>query len=653
MPKILSFHHSPELEKENPFKYVWEEYKSLDKFSKLFVITFLLIVLSTPFIVGNYQIFNSHGQEIQQVPQVPKVISESVSTTDQILVKFKPGVSKIKEDEVIQTNGVFIIGDIPQIKVKILKVNNHAQDAVIKALSHHATVDFAEPNELVKPQIIPNDPLYSSAWHHIVLQSPSAWDKAKAGGVLMGICDTGFDSTNPDLAPVLRVDLGYNTADGSTNWSDVVGHGTAVAGAAAAATNNSIGVSGVAWGAMIIPIRITSNTTSGAAYVSDAVKCITYAADHGARAINLSYLMAGYSTIDSAGQYAQGKGAVTTVAAGNDAIDPGWPNFPGFLAVSATNSIDNLATYSNHGAFVDIAAPGSTIMTTQMYNVVTYPPDGYYGTSSGTSLASPVAAGVLGLIFGANPSLSAAQAQDVLFKSSDDLGSAGWDPYFGWGRVNANKAVVAALAVTPDTQAPTVNITTPSSGATVTGPITVSVSATDNVGISKVELYLDGAFYATDTTSPYDFYWDTATVVNGSHILSAKAYDAANNVGISSAITVTVNNASPTPTIVAPTLTPLPSDTIPPTVSITSPLNNAIVTRNSTVTITATASDNIGVTKVEFLVNNSLICTDTTFSYSCSWKVSGKPNASYTIMARAYDASNNVASSPIVTVTSK
>ena len=125
-----------------------------------------------------------------------------------------------------------------------------------------------------------------------------------------------------------------------------------MAGAAAAMVNNSIGVAGVGKDAMIIPIRI-SNFPDGGAYASDAAECISYSADNGARAINISYNMAGSATIDAAAAYAEGKNAVTVVAAANDGIDPNWPDFSTFLAVGAVSQNDTRSSFSNYGNYID------------------------------------------------------------------------------------------------------------------------------------------------------------------------------------------------------------------------------------------------------------------------------------------------------------
>jgi len=185
-----------------------------------------------------------------------------------------------------------------------------------------------------------------------------------------------------------------------------------------------------------------------------------------------------------------------------------------------------------------------------------------------------------------------------------------------------------------DTTPPSTSITSPSNNAPVSDIVSVNVSASDNVGVAKVELYADGVLIGTDTVTPYAFNWDTNVISDGSHFLQTKAYDSAGNIGSSTIITVNVDN-------------------VLPTVSITSPTNGGTVSKRTNVTITASASDNNSVAKVEFYVNSKLQCTDTAPDYSCSWLVPNAPRKAYQIQAKAYDSAGNIGSSQVVTVTSK
>lgn len=184
-----------------------------------------------------------------------------------------------------------------------------------------------------------------------------------------------------------------------------------------------------------------------------------------------------------------------------------------------------------------------------------------------------------------------------------------------------------------DTTAPTTSITAPANGATVANTITVSANASDNVGVTNVEFYRGTTLISSDATSPYSISWNTTTVANGSYTLTSKAYDAAGNIGTSAGVTVTVSN-----------------DTTAPTTSITAPASGATVS-GSAVAVSANASDNVGVTNVEFYRGTTLISNDNTSPYSISWNTTTVANGSYTLTSKAYDAAGNVGTSAGVTVT--
>jgi subtilisin family serine protease len=341
-----------------------------------------------------------------------------------------------------------------------------------------------------------------------------------------------------------------------------------------AASNNGQGIASVCWNCNIMPVRIAFlNNGEAWAYWSTIASGIQWAADHGAKVQNVSY--AGYvsSTIQSAATYAKGKGSMVFMSAGNDNTDPGVAMYNDIQVVAATDQGDVRASFSDYGSLVTFSAPGNYIYTTMM--------GGGYGSWQGTSFAAPIAAGVAGLVMSANPKLSVDQVRSVMINSVDDLGDAGWDPYFGYGKVNAARAVALAMSmnsvspspspsptvtatptptptpspsptVTPspsptatvapaptaDTQAPSVSILSPSNGAKVNGNVTVSVSATDNVGVTRVELYVDGVLTAKSTSSPFSTNWNSRKSSTGAHTLRVRAYDAAGNYADSTTITV-------------------------------------------------------------------------------------------------------------------
>ena len=187
----------------------------------------------------------------------------------------------------------------------------------------------------------------------------------------------------------------------------------------------------------------------------------------------------------------------------------------------------------------------------------------------------------------------------------------------------------------PDTTPPTTAITSPANGSTLSGPSTISATASDNVGITRVELWLDGVLSSTAIAAPYNFAWNTAASTNGSHTLQTKAYDAAGNVGTSSIVTVTVSN------LTASSLG----------VSITNPKNGGTVPRGQTVSINVSITDSSSISKVQFYVDNVLLNTDTSSPYTSAWKVPNK-KGTHSVKAQAYDTKGNTASQAI-TVTAQ
>lgn len=377
-----------------------------------------------------------------------------------VLYQLKPGASAAQLQALEargKAHGLATVRTLQGLGVRVAQTarGQSAERDVCADLLATGAVAFAEPDALVPPVALPNDPYYGSQWQHARINSPGAWDRTTgSASVLAAVCDTGVSSTHPDLAANLQLP-GYNAVDGSTNTEPVYNHGTGVAGCIGAVGNNGAGVAGMAWTVKILPIRIT-NTSDGLAYVSDAADGIRHAADRGAKVVNLSYLMAGYSTIDAAAQYLRGKGGLLFVAAGNNGQDPGWPDFASFIAVGATDSADNKASWSNYGAYIDVVAPGVGVYSTTGASS--------YGSMSGTSFSSPIAAGLGALLYSVNPSLTPAEVEDALFTTCKDLGAAGEDNVFGHGRIDAAAAVARVASVQPNSPPLAVAAASPASG---------------------------------------------------------------------------------------------------------------------------------------------------------------------------------------------
>jgi len=299
--------------------------------------------------------------------------------------------------------------------------------------------EFVEPNWLRYPIQTPNDSQYNSSWQHTRLQSASAWDlNTGSSEIIVAVCDSGVDLDHPDLEDSLV--SGFNSAtdtaqaDGG-DVNDINGHGTFVAGCAAARGNNNRGVVGVGWNFSIMPIRVTNNT-DGTASAFNITEGARWAAANGAHVVNASFTGGNDPSSQFAGRNIKTNGGLLFWAAGNSNVDIS-PNFPDIVIVSSTTSSDRKSGFSNFGSAVDIAAPGSSVRSTRI--------GGSYGNSSGTSYASPIAAGVGAMIYAVNPEFNGDDVQAILYSSVDDLGVSGRDDSFGRGRVNTRRAIENAM----------------------------------------------------------------------------------------------------------------------------------------------------------------------------------------------------------------
>ncbi len=542
-----------------------------------------------------------------------------------LLIQQRAGLSDAEIDSALQPHGGKRIGKIDGINVHLVQLPAQANtEAAAAALARNPHFKFVELDRILPLAGTTNDPSLSSQWHLAKIGAPTAWDTTTGSNIVIAILDTGVDGSHPDLST--QMVAGWNVYDNNADASDVYGHGTAVAGTAAAAGNNAIGVASVAYSSRIMPIRVSD--TGGYATGSTIASGLTWAADHGAKVANISFEgVPGNTTIDSAAQYLKGKGGLTVVAAGNGGANQNIASTGNMVVVSATDSNDLITSWSNYGSYINIAAPGTPILTTNR--------GGSYGQWWGTSFASPIVAGTAALMMAANPALPNSQVQSLLYSTAVDLGSAGKDIYYGSGRVNAAAATQAAAAATAtDTQAPSVAISAPT-GGTVSGLVAVNVTASDNVGVARVDLVVNGATYATDTTSPYGFSWDTSKLANGTATLKAYAYDAVGNYTGSPAVSVTVSNTSTTP------------DTIAPTVAIASPSNGATV--SGSVSITGTASDNLGASGITLSLSIDGKVTTTVIggSLSSTWNTRRVAAGSHLITLTARDAAGNTSSTTI------
>lgn len=563
----------------------------------------------------------------------PQAQAQPLWVEGRVLVQFRAGLPQKEQDKILQAHGGKAQGQIHESGVHLVEVPPNAEDAVAQALSHNPHVKFAEKDMLVEPGFTPNDPScsngYSSSWHLPKIGAPTAWDwnPTMGGSVTIAILDTGVDPTHPDL--VGQLVPGWNVYSNNADTSDVHNHGTWVAGTAAATTNNGVGVASVAGQARIMPVRIAD--ANAYAYWSTVASGIYWAADHGANIANISYNgVSGSSSVQSAAQYLRSKGGVVVVAAGNSSGLESIAPSDALLSVSSTNGSDTRSGFSSYGDYVDLAAPGESILTTAR--------GGGYATVQGTSFSSPVVAGVAAMMMDANSALTPAQIDSILKSTAGDLGTAGWDQYYGFGRVNAAAAVEQAVkTIAIDTQPPAASIAAPTGGTVVKGLVPVDVTATDNTGVGRVELFVNNVKVGEDTGTPFGFSWDTTAIKDGTATLYVKAYDVAGNLGQSQAVSVTVDN-------------PDVADTAVPTVKIGNPAGGAKVT-GTNVSITIDASDNVAVAKTTCVVDGQvlgqLLSSSSSVSLKCNWNIKKVAVGAHTISATAEDTAGNKSTTSI------
>lgn len=536
-----------------------------------------------------------------------------------IIVMPRAGLPEAALGKILNEHGGHKATRVGKSELRIVDLPPGLEKQVVEALARNPHFKFAELDYRVPALLVPNDPYLGSAWHLGKIGAPQAWDNSLGNGVTIAVLDSGIDGSHPDL--VDRMVPGWNFYDNNSNTADVYGHGTQVAGGAAATVNNGLGVASVSGMTKIMPIRVTD--TSGAGWSSMIANGLIYAADRGVRVANISFANQPMrSSVVSAAQYMKDKGGLVFVAAGNSGIDEGFTPTTAMVPVSATDGNDVKASWSSYGNYVALSAPGVSIYTTARGNA--------YSAPSGTSIASPVAAGVAALVFAAKPSLSSAQVESLLFSSATDLGSAGRDAYYGYGRVDAAKSVAAALtyATVTDTQAPSVSINAPLGSATVSGLTTVDVSASDNVGVTRVDLTVNGTRVASDTAAPFAFSWDTGSWPNGMASLVAVAVDAAGNARSSSTVSVNVANSVVT-------------DTTPPVVTISNPLGGSKVSGNVSVKVSASDNSSSAGISQTLLINGQQVASATGGSLSYNWNTRKVVAGSYTIQAVARDAGGN------------
>jgi subtilisin family serine protease len=421
----------------------------------------------------------------------------ATSRPGELLVRFEPGAAQTRALSALDAKVLERLPLQGLVRVKLEPGTSLA--AAEAAFERRPEVRYAQPNHRYRLMATPDDPSYPSLWglnqpSDADIDAPEAWDLTTGNAQLtVAVVDTGIDYNHPDLQsniwtnddPIDGVDndangkvddlRGWNFVTNTNNPADDHSHGTHVAGTVGARGNNTTGITGVNWVVKLMALKAADAT--GLFDDVDIVAAFAYACANGAKVINGSFGGDAYSqAIHDAIEACPA--ALFVFAAGNDSADndvvPSYPcNDPAknVVCVAATSSSDNLASFSNHGGIVELAAPGDVIFSTL--------PGGTYGNKSGTSMATPHVAGAAALVLAHRPTLTPVEVRRALMLSTDRKAS-----LFGYvetGRLNVARALTQDI--TPPT-VPGISSTTPVGVWTNSSTISVSWGgASDQAGI--------------------------------------------------------------------------------------------------------------------------------------------------------------------------
>lgn len=398
----------------------------------------------------------------------------------ELLVHFRDGATNEDVRGLYQAHGITELERLYNASdaagTRRVAVPEAALDAVRQALQQSPHVHYAEPNFVASSLFTPNDSYYAYQWNfsnslYGGVNIERAWDVSTGASAIVAVLDTGVAYENyqdtagtyyraPDLASSSFV-AGYDFINNDAHANDDHSHGTHVAGTIAQSTNNASGTAGIAFDASVMPVKVLGRDGSGSyAAIANGIR---WAADQGAHIINMSLGASSASqTLEDALAYAYGKGVTIVAAAGNDGKEA--VSYPAayddyVIAVSATRFDESLASYSNHGSSIDLAAPGGDTSVDQnqdgyvdgvlqnTFNPSTQDPSdfGYY-FFQGTSMAAPHVAGVAALIVSQGVT-DPAQVRHILQSTARDRGSSGVDTYYGHGIIDAAAAVAAVSSI--------------------------------------------------------------------------------------------------------------------------------------------------------------------------------------------------------------
>jgi thermitase len=364
----------------------------------------------------------------------------------ELLIAYEPGTSEETEKAVVRRSGARTLEDLPgELRlVSFPEIRSETSEAAreralageLRDLRQRASVEAADYNYIREASFKPDDPRFvdGQQWGLTKTHFPGAWTDAKGDGAKVAIVDSGVYAGHPDIGKIAdQKDFVERdaVADDDTRYG---GHGTRVTGIAGALTDNGKGVAGACFDCKLLIAKVLN--ANGNTRDSRLIKGIDWSVNekHRADVVNLSLSGPGYSgVLKDAVNRASARGAVVVAAAGNaGTTEKQYPAaYSEAIAVSATDRSDDPANFSSRGDWVDLAAPGTNILSTRK--------SGDYSTQSGTSFSAPFVSGLAGLL--ASQGKSADTIRQRMQSTADDLGRTGDDPRFGHGRINADRAV--------------------------------------------------------------------------------------------------------------------------------------------------------------------------------------------------------------------
>ena len=416
---------------------------------------------------------------LPQAPAQDRIFQKPVSIPVQwykqgeLIVKFKAGTSEQTIEQLNRTHGAEHLYKSKLLGFRKLRVPQEKNVfELAAAYAKNPSVEYAQPNYICRAFFIPNDTYYPYQWNFPMIHTEQAWDiETGDTSVVVAVVDTGVAYENyiksrrsryylaPDLAGTNFVQ-GYDFIENDSHPNDDEGHGTHITGTIAQTTNNSLGVAGVAFNCSIMPVKVLDKNGSGTA--DTLADGISYAADHGAKVINMSLGFSSDVTPDDipavteAVQFAYGKGCILAAASGNEGVGTvSLPAaYPEVIAVGAVHSGDERADYSQYGPGLELVAPGGDEedrngdgymdgVLQQTFGSSTN--DWGYWFYTGTSCATPHVSAVAALLFSHNPDLSNEDVRQILRSTAVDLGPAGPDDEYGYGRIDAYAALLGQV----------------------------------------------------------------------------------------------------------------------------------------------------------------------------------------------------------------